>query len=150
MPTSPQPFTTPNGQSLSTETNPITQSPSSSITNGGAVNGTNGLDLLSSVCEDDNYSSALQIYDNGLTSQAPVTMSPTQAIVPAVTQSSPSQIRRTVVALFQEQSSRKSPASSYNSVNIEKKNKYWKGNYNSKMSMMLWLRENPIQEKAVV
>ena len=55
------------------------------------MNGTNGLDLLSSVCDDDVYSPALQIYDDGLTSQAPVAMSPTQAIVPAVTQSSPSQ-----------------------------------------------------------
>ena len=110
MPTSPQPFTRPNGQSLSTKTNPITQSPFGSITAGVTVNGTIGLDLLSSVCKDDVYSPALQIYDDGLTSQAPVAMSPTQAIVPAVTQSSPCQNCQTLVALFQEQSSRKRPA----------------------------------------
>ena len=140
MPTSPEPFSTPNGQSLSTETNPITQSPSSFITAGSSVNGTNGPDVLSSVCKDDVYSPALQIYDDGLTSQAPVTISPIQAIVPAVTQSSPSQNCPTVVALFQKQSSRKRPASSYNPVNIEKKHKSWKGTHNSKTSMMLWLR----------
>ena len=138
MPTSPQSFTTPNGQYPSTETNPITKSPSGSITAGASANGTNGLDLLSSVCEDDVYSTALQIYDDGLTSQAPVARSPTQAIVPAVTQSSPSQNRRTVVTLFQEQSSRKHPASSFNPVNIEKQNKLWKGTHNSKTSMMLF------------
>ena len=120
MPTTPHPFATPNGPSRSTEPNLITQSPSTS--NGGslAVGNANGLELLSSVVADNEYSPAIQIYNDGLTSQAPVTMSPTQAIVPTIAQTSPGVSGSTQVTLFQDKASLKCPSSSFNPVNIEK------------------------------
>ena len=102
MATSPQAFTTPNDQLISDLPNRITQSPSSPNASSGTESSSNSLDLLSSVCADDAYSPSIQIYDDGITSQAPVPMSPTQAIVPAITQTFPGNNRLPTVALFQE------------------------------------------------
>ena len=121
MVTSPMPLTTPNQQFPSIEPNPITQSPSSSIAGSGKECSGNGLELLSAVCADNAYSPATQIYDNGLSSPAPLTMSPTQAIVPASTQTSPgTNNRQTAIALWQDKGSQKRPSSSFNPANIKK------------------------------
>ena len=76
MPTSPGPSTTPNAPIQTNVPIPITQSPSSPIAGNGTENNCNGLELLSSVCAEDAYSPSIQIYDNGLASQAPVPTSP--------------------------------------------------------------------------
>ena len=107
MGTSPQACTTPNDQLSSDLPNQITQSPSSPNAGSGTEGSSNGLDLLSSVCANDAYSPSIQIYDDSLTSQAPVLMSSTQAIVPAITQTSPGNNWLPTVALFQGQASKK-------------------------------------------
>ena len=121
MPTSQQPFYTPYCQSLFTEPNPITQSPSSSNAASRTEDGANGPKLVSAVCADNVYSPAIQIYDDGLASQASVTMSPTQAIVPAITQTSPGTNCQTAVVLFEDRAIQKRPSSSFNPANIKKK-----------------------------
>ena len=138
MPTSTHPSTTPNGQIQINVPIPITQSPSSPNASSGTKINSNGLELLSSVCADDAYSPSIQIYDDGLASQAPVPTSPTQAIVPAITQTSPCNNRLPAVAMFQERASKKRQRSTTTSANIEKKHK------SSKTSMMLFLREERI------
>ena len=140
MATSPHAFSTPNGQSTPNKPIRITQSPSSPNAASAIKGSSNGLDLLSSVCADDVYSPSLQIYDNGLTSQAPVPTSPMQAIVLAITQTSPCQNCLPSVALFQERASKKRQCSTTTGVNIEKNHKSWKGMHNSKTSMMLFLQ----------
>ena len=106
MSTSPQPCTTPNAQSLPNQPNAIIKSPSSSNAASPRQEVLSGLDLLLSLVRDDMYSPAIQLYDDSLTSQAPVAMSPVQAIVPAITQTSSSSTCTPVVALFQENASR--------------------------------------------
>ena len=148
MPTSTHPSTTPNAQIQTNVPVPITQSPSSPNAGSGTDFNSNGLELLSSVCTDDSYSPSTQIYDDGLASQAPVPTSPTQAIVPAIMQTSPCNNCLPAVALFQEQASKKRQCSTTTGANIEKKHKSWKGMHNSKTSMMLFLWEERIRQKA--
>ena len=145
MPTTPMSFSTPNPQSRSHPPNPITQSPSRSVAASQTSDSTSGLDLLSAVCTDNEYSPSTQIYDDGLVIQAPASTSPTEVVVPAITQPSPSSLRQTAIALWQDKASRKRPSSSFNPANIEKKHKSWKGTHNSKTSMMLFLRENRLR-----
>ena len=141
MSTSPQPCTTPNGQSPSNQPNAITQSPSSSNATSPRQEGLSGLDLPLSVVANDVCSPAIQLYDDGLTSQTSVVMSPVQAIIPAITQTSPGSTCTPAVALFQGSASQKCQCSTSNGSNFEKKHKSWKGTHNSKTSMMLFLRE---------
>ena len=144
MPTSPEPCTTPNEQVSTQRPNPITQSPSTLNCASASVNSSNGLDLLSSVVADDVFSPANKFYDDGLINQAPVVMSPSQAIVPAVTQTSPTPNCQTAIALFQDQAKGKCQCSTNNGANIEKRHKSWKGTHNSKTSMMLFLCDDRI------
>ena len=75
MPTSPHPFTTPNAQLQTNLPNLITQFPSGSNSASRTEHSGNGPEVLSSVCADSAYCPAIQIYDDGLTCQAPVTVS---------------------------------------------------------------------------
>ena len=150
MQTTPMSFTTPNPQSRSDPPGPITQSPSSSVAGGHTLNRGSGLNLLSAVCTDDGFSPSTQFYDDGLVSQAPASTSPTEVIIPAVTQTSPVTNRQTAIALFQDKASRKRPSSSFNPENIEKKHKSWKGTHNSKTSMMLFLREDRLRATSLL
>ena len=77
-------------------------------------------------------------------------MSPTQAIVSAITQTSPSTNRQSAITLFQDKASRKRLSSSFNPANIEKKHKAWKGTHNSKTSMMLFIREDRLCATSVI
>ena len=141
MSTSPQPCTTPNAQSPSNQPIAITQSPSSSNAASPRQDSLSGLDLLSSLVADDVHSPAIQLYDDGLTSQVPVVMSPVQAMARAITQTSPASTHTPTVALFQENASQKRQCSTSNGSNFEKKHKSWKGTHNSKTSMTLFLCE---------
>ena len=141
MSTSPQPCTTPNGQSPPNQPNTITRSPSNSNAVGPRQEGLSGLDLLSSVVADDVYSPAIQLYDDSLTLQIPVVMSPVQDIVRTITQTSPGSTCTMMVALFQDRTSQKCRFSTSNGYNFETKHKSWKGTHNSKMSMMLYLHK---------
>ena len=141
LPTSPRPCTTPNAQLPTSIPNPLTQSLSSPDAASGTEDSSNGLQLLLVVCADNVYSPAIQIYDDGLTRQATVTISPTQASIPAITQTSPGTNCQTAVALFQDRASKKHQCLTTKGANIKKKHKSWKCTHNSKTSMMLFLQE---------
>ena len=105
MLTTPMSFSTPNPQSRSHPPNPITQSPSSPVASSQTLNSGSGLNLLSAVCTDNGYSPSTQFYDDGLVSQAPASTSPTEVIIPAVTQKPHVSNRQTAIALWQDKAS---------------------------------------------